>query len=97
MKSSRLPYLVFALVLVFLYLPIFLLVVNSVNAARFSSTWGGFTLKWFAALFDPANRDLWNAARRTLVIALASSAAAMILGTLSLPAPYTGTDHASSG
>jgi len=83
MKSSRLPCLAFGLVLVFLYLPILLLVVNSVNAARFSSTWGGFTLKWYAALLDPANRDLWDAARRTLFIALTSSGASMILGTLS--------------
>jgi len=83
MKSSRLPAIVFALVIVFLYVPILFLVVNSFNEARFSSTWTGFTLKWYAALFDPRNRDLWEATRRTLLIAISSSAVSMVLGTLS--------------
>lgn len=83
MKTSRVPAVVLALVLVFLYLPILLLVANSFNAARFSSTWGGFTLKWYAALLHPSNRDIWDAAQRTLLIALSSSAVSMILGTLS--------------
>lgn len=83
MKASRLPALVLAAVLVFLYLPILLLVVNSFNEARYSSTWGGFTLKWYEALLDRQNRDLWDAARRTLLIALASSGISMVLGTLS--------------
>ena len=83
MKSSRLPAIVFALVVVFLYVPILFLVVNSFNEARFSSTWTGFTLKWYAALFYPRNRDLWEATQRTLLIAISSSAVSMVLGTLS--------------
>ena len=68
---------------VFLYVPILFLVVNSFNEARFSSTWTGFTLKWYAALFDQRNRDLWEATQRTLLIAISSSAVSMVLGTLS--------------
>jgi len=83
MKKSGAPLLVFVLVLVFLYVPILFLVVNSFNEARFSSTWGGFTWKWYTALFDSQNRDLWEATQRTLIIAMASSAASMVLGTLS--------------
>lgn len=83
MKSSRVPMLILLAVLVFLYLPILLLVVNSFNAARFSSTWAGFTLEWYAALLSPLNRDLWAAARLSLVIALTSSLISMVLGTLS--------------
>ncbi len=83
MRKSRLPFLLFALVLVFLYVPILLLVVNSFNAARFSSTWSGFTLKWYAALLDPQNRDLWEATQRTLFIAFTSSVVSMIIGTFS--------------
>jgi len=86
MKPSRLPAAVLAVVLVFLYLPILLLVVNSFNEARYSSTWGGFTLKWYEALLDRQNRDLWDAARRTLFIAFASSGISMVLGTLSASA-----------
>ena len=83
MKASRVPAVILVLVLVFLYLPILLLVVNSFNEARYSSTWGGFTLKWYEALLSRENRDLWDAARRTLLIALASSGVSMVLGTLS--------------
>lgn len=83
MKSSRVPMLILLAVLVFLYLPILLLVVNSFNAARFSSTWAGFTLKWYEALLSPLNRDLWAAARLSLIIAVASSLISMVLGTLS--------------
>jgi spermidine/putrescine transport system permease protein len=83
MRPSRVPALVLVLVLGFLYLPILLLVANSFNAARFSSTWGGFSLRWYAALLEPSSRDLWEAARRTLLIATVSSAASMVLGTLS--------------
>jgi len=83
MKSSRLPVIVFALVVVFLYVPILFLVVNSFNEARFSSTWAGFTLKLYAALFDPQNRDIWEATQRSLLIAISSSAVSMVLGTLS--------------
>ena len=36
----------------FLYLPIVLLVLNSFNASRISSTWGGFSWRWYAALLD---------------------------------------------
>lgn len=75
--------LILLAVLVFLYLPILLLVVNSFNAARFSSTWAGFTLEWYAALLSPLNRDLWAAARLSLAIALTSSLVSMVLGTLS--------------
>jgi len=83
MKSSRLPAIVFALVVVLLYVPILFLVVNSFNEARYSSTWTGFTLKWYAALFNPQNRDLWEATQRTLLIAISSSVVSMVLGTLS--------------
>jgi spermidine/putrescine transport system permease protein len=83
MKTSRIPALILLLVLAFLYLPILLLVVNSFNAARFSSTWGGFSLRWYAALLSPESRDIWDAARLSLFIALSSSALSMVLGTLS--------------
>ncbi len=57
MKRSRLPIVVTALVLVFFYLPILILVANSFNPARFSSRWQGFSLVWYGRLFRVA-RDL---------------------------------------
>ncbi len=83
MKKSRFPQLVTAFALAFLYIPILFLVVNSVNEARFSSTWGGFSLRWYESLFSSKNRDIWEAAGLSLWIAGISSLASMVLGTLS--------------
>lgn len=67
-------------VLVFFYLPIGVLVLNSFNASLFGGTWEGFTFKWYSQLFQ--QRDIWLAVRNTLIIALAATLASMILGTL---------------
>ena len=50
MKRSRFPLVMTGLVLVFFYLPILILIANSFNASRFSSSWQGFSLKWYARL-----------------------------------------------
>jgi len=79
MKHSRLPLLTTILVLVFFYLPIVILIVNSFNAARFGGTWGGFSLKWYAKLF--AAREIWHAFRNTMIIAVSATALATVIGT----------------
>ena len=68
--------------LLFLYFPIAVLVFNSFNASRFSSSWEGWTLKWYRILFSPVSRDLWEAFQRSLVIAGGASLISMALGTL---------------
>jgi spermidine/putrescine transport system permease protein len=78
-KRSRFPLAVTVLVFVFFYLPIVILVVNSFNAARFSSSWQGFTLGWYARLFQ--SPEIWQSVRNTLIIALGSTAVSLILGT----------------
>ena len=79
MRRSRFPLVVTALVMLFFYLPILVLVVNSFNASRFGTTWQGWTLAWYARL--TGERAIWEALRLTLVIALASTAASVVLGT----------------
>lgn len=79
MKRSRLPLLTTIAILVFFYLPIVVLVVNSFNGSRFGSTWGGFSLKWYVQLFH--HREIWDALRNTLVIAVGATFGSMILGT----------------
>src|SRR5215204_5794823 len=64
----------------FLYLPILILVVYSFNASRLVTVWGGFSRRWYAALFR--NEPLIDAAWVTLKVALASATMATILGTL---------------
>lgn len=79
MKRSYWPAFATMLVLVFFYVPILVLAVNSFNASRFGGVWGGFSLKWYARLFrDPA---VWHALRNTLLVATGATATSMILGT----------------
>ncbi|MFT3991808.1 MAG: ABC transporter permease [Luteolibacter sp.] len=79
MKSSRIPFFTTLLVLVFFYLPIGVLVMNSFNASRFGTGWQGFTLKWYERLLE--RDDLWLALGNSLKVAVISSIASMILGT----------------
>lgn len=71
-------YLVF--ILVFLYAPIFVLIVLSFNSSRSRVTWGGFTLEWYGKLFS--SRRILEALKTTLILGFASAAIATIIGTL---------------
>ena len=81
MKHSRFPLVVMGLVLLFFYLPIVILVVNSFNASRFGSGWKGFSLIWYQRLLHEP--EIWAAARNTLVIAALVTVVALVLGTTS--------------
>jgi len=81
MKRSRFPFLVTGAVLIFFWLPILVLIIQSFNAARFGGAWQGFSFKWYARLFhEPA---IWEAARNTLLIALVVTLVSLVLGTTS--------------
>ncbi len=79
MKRSRFPLIMTLAVLVFFYLPIVILVVNSFNAARFSGSWQGFTLEWYRRLFH--SPEIWLSVRNTLIIAFAATGVSLVLGT----------------
>lgn len=79
MKASRVPILTLALVLVFFYLPIAFLILNSFNDSRFATGWHGFTLRWYERLGQ--RPDLIAALVNSLKVAAAASAASMVLGT----------------
>lgn len=68
-----------AIILLFLYAPIAILIVLSFNESKSRSKWGGFTLNWYKVLFQ--NEDIMSALTTTLAIALISSLVATILGT----------------
>lgn len=81
MKRSRFPFIVTGFVLVFFYLPILFLVVDSFNASRFGGAWRGFSFKWYERLFhEPA---IWEAAKNTLFIAVVVTFLSLVLGTVS--------------
>ncbi len=79
MKPSRIPLITTILVLVFFYLPIASLVLNSFNASRFSATWQGFSLRWYQRLFE--RDDMLAALGNSLKVAASASLASMVLGT----------------
>jgi putrescine transport system permease protein len=64
----------------FLYLPIVLLIIFSFNESKLVTVWGGFSTKWYAALFK--NQGLMDAAWVTIRVALLSASVATVLGTL---------------
>jgi spermidine/putrescine transport system permease protein len=64
----------------FLYLPIVMLVLFSFSSSRYASIWGGFSVVWYAKLFH--NPDLSRALLNSLVIAIATTLIATVLGTL---------------
>src|ERR1700761_950526 len=63
-----------------LYVPIVVLIAYSFNASPLVSVWGGFSMHWYAELFH--NRQILEAALLSLEVAVTSSTAAVILGTL---------------
>jgi spermidine/putrescine transport system permease protein len=66
--------------LAFLYAPVLVLVVYSFNASRFSALWQGFTLDWYARLFQ--SDETAAALRNTLVVSVTATLASTLLGTL---------------
>lgn len=68
-----------ALVMLFLYAPIFVLIVFSFNQSKSKSVFTGFTFDWYAKLFN--NEIILSSLRNTLIIAVIASFAATILGT----------------
>ncbi|MGO1191426.1 spermidine/putrescine ABC transporter permease PotC [Vibrio casei] len=75
-----------SLVYLFLYLPIIVLIVNSFNASKFGIKWDGFTTKWYSALFN--NDSLIQAAGHSITIAILSSTAATVIGSLTAVALF---------
>lgn len=68
-----------ALVMVFLYLPIAVLILYSFNDGK-TSVWKGFTLKWYYELFN--NSAIMTSLYNTLIIAVLAALVSTVLGTL---------------
>jgi len=79
MRKSRLPLVTTIAVMVFFYLPILFLVLNSFNSSRFAAKWQGFSLRWYERLAE--REDIIAALGTSLKIALFSAIASMVLGT----------------
>jgi spermidine/putrescine transport system permease protein len=64
---------------IFLYAPIFVVVLYSFNAGRFGLVWRGCTVAWYRALADDA--QAMAALKNTLLLAVISTGIATVLGT----------------
>ena len=64
----------------FLYVPILVLILYSFNESAITSVWGGFSLRWYSALFN--NDQVIEAALLSFKIAATSATFATILGTM---------------
>lgn len=67
-------------IFIFLYAPIVTLMVLSFSNSRTRAKWGGFTGKWYVALFE--NRAIMEALYNTLFIAIVASVVATLIGTI---------------
>ena len=69
-----------ALIILFLYLPIFTLMVLSFNEGKTMNAWTGFSFRWYREMFS--NRTIMEALGNTLTIAFWAAAAATVVGVM---------------
>ena len=77
---SRLNRVLMALVFLFLYAPIFVLIVFSFNDSQSRTVWQGFTLRWYVELLQ--DRAIMSALWTTLLVSLLATAIATVAGTM---------------
>ena len=80
MKKGRFLTACLLLGYAFLYIPVLLLVATSFNPSRLTTVLGGFSMRWYAALWQ--NEKLIEAAGLSLRVAALSATGATVLGTL---------------
>lgn len=79
-NKTKLPNIYLGIIMCLMYLPIILVIIYSFNESKITSVWAGFSLKWYKELF--ADKSMFEALVNSIVLALASSLAAGVIGTL---------------
>lgn len=79
-KTSFISKLYIALIFVFLYAPIVVMMLFSFNSTPSTYTFGGFSLYWYKEMFNDA--VAMKALQNTVVLAVCTAAAATVLGIL---------------
>ena len=78
------PDVYLALILIFIYLPILILIVFSFNALPKSFIWGGFSLKNYASLFSGSDGSgILDSLLETLKVAAIASVVSTLIGVVS--------------
>ena len=78
-RNSTFSRISMALVFLFLYAPIFLLIIFSFNAGNSNSLWEGFSLHWYVELFR--DRIIMRSVYTTLLVSVLATVIATIGGT----------------
>lgn len=68
-----------AIILLFLYAPIFVMMLFSFNSGRTRADFTGFSAQWYVEMFQ--NEEMLGALRNTLIVAVCASVIATVLGT----------------
>ncbi|MDR2193754.1 MAG: ABC transporter permease [Treponema sp.] len=80
LRSFSFSQMVFIATIIFLFLPLFVLILYSFNASK-GMNWAGFSFVWYEQLFFHS-RGLWHAFWNSMFIAITSAATAMVIGAL---------------
>lgn len=80
MVKKILAYCYIYLILLFIYLPVFYLIVFSFTDSTLLGQWSGFTFSLYGKLFT--NKEVMTALGNTLIIALIASLVSTVIGTL---------------
>lgn len=78
--SNLLSWIILLSGFLFLYLPIFILIIYSFNESRLVTVWAGFSTKWYVELFQ--DDQIMGAMWMSLKIAFMSATMAVVLGTM---------------
>lgn len=77
---KKLSKIYLGLVLLFLYLPIFVLIAFSFNETKSRSVFSGFTFDWYIKLFQ--NELILTSLRNTILVSISAALIATLLGTV---------------
>ena len=78
-KNGILSRAFLAILFLFLYAPIFVLIAFSFNDSKSNAVWGGFTFDWYVQLFQ--NRTVLGALQTTLLVSVLATLIATVVGT----------------
>ena len=78
-KAFSFSQAVFVATMVFLFMPLFILILSSFNDST-SMRWSGFSLRWYIRLFS--ERELWRSFWNSIIIAGSSAITSTVIGTL---------------
>ena len=79
-NRTKLPNLYLAIILIFMYLPILIVIIYSFNENKLTAIWSGFSLKWYAELLK--DKDLMEALKNSLILGVLSCFCAGVIGKI---------------